>query len=209
MGRRVQLAVKRVADVVGSVVGLAVLAVPFALIALAIKLDSKGPVFYRQERVGKDGKIFKLWKFRTMIVGAERMGAGYGFEPNDPRITRVGKVLRTTGIDELPQLINVLKGDMSLVGPRPALPYQAEKYNERQRRRLSVKPGITGWALIHGRNELTWSERIKYDLWYIENFSLWLDLKILLKTLKVVALREGLRMDQSLSDVEDFDRTEE
>jgi len=208
IGLPVQLILKRLVDILISLIGLILLALPFALIALAIKLDSKGPVFFRQERVGKDGRVFKPRKFRTMVVGAEHIGAKYGFEPNDLRITRVGKVLRLTGVDELPQLINVLKGEMSLVGPRPTLLYQVKLYNEQQRKRLAVKPGITGWALIQGRNELKWSERIKYDLWYIENFSLWLDLKILLKTLKVVALREGLRMDQSLDEVEDFDRKE-
>jgi exopolysaccharide biosynthesis polyprenyl glycosylphosphotransferase len=209
MDKRVHLWIKRVFDIGLSMVGLLLLAVPFAIIALAIKLDSKGPVFFRQERVGKDGRSFKVWKFRTMVVEAEHMRARYGFEKDDPRITRMGKILRMTGVDELPQLINVLKGDMSLVGPRPTLLYQVDMYNARQRERLRVKPGITGWALIHGRNELKWSKRIEYDLWYIENSSLWLDLKILFKTLKVVALREGLRMDQSVEEIEDFHQTEE
>jgi exopolysaccharide biosynthesis polyprenyl glycosylphosphotransferase len=209
MDKRVHLWIKRVFDIGLSMVGLLLLAVPFAIIALAIKLDSKGPVFFRQERVGKDGRSFKVWKFRTMVVEAEHMRARYGFEKDDPRITRMGKILRMTGVDELPQLINVLKGDMSLVGPRPTLLYQVDMYNARQRERLRVKPGITGWALIHGRNELKWSKRIEYDLWYIENSSLWLYLKILFKTLKVVALREGLRMDQSVEEIEDFHQTEE
>jgi len=207
MNKQMQLGLKRALDIVLSLIGLALLAAPFALIALAIKLDSKGSVFFRQERVGKDGRSFKVWKFRTMVVGAEYIGAKRGFEPNDSRITRVGKVLRLSGVDELPQLINVLKGDMSLVGPRPTLLYQVDMYNARQRERLKVKPGITGWALIHGRNELKWSKRIEYDLWYIDNFSIWLDLKILLKTLKVVALREGLRMDQNVEEIEDFHQT--
>lgn len=139
-----------------------------------------------------------------MVVGAEHMGAKYGFEPNDPRITKVGRILRLTGVDELPQLINVLRGEISLVGPRPALPYQAEMYTEQQQKRLSVRPGITGWALVHGRHEVKWSKRIEMDIWYIENFSLWLDFKILLKTVKVILLREGLRMDQAANEVEDF-----
>jgi len=188
-----KLFLKRALDVVVSLLGLMLLAVPFALIALAIKLDSKGPVFFRQERVGKDGKRFKTWKFRTMVEGAEEQGLGYTVSQDDPRITRVGRVLRSWGIDELPQLINVLRGEMSLVGPRPTLPYQVEHYDEFQRRRLEVRPGVTSLAVVSGRNALPWAERIKLDVWYIDNFSLGLDLRILLKTLWVVLIkREGL-----------------
>ncbi len=171
--KHVQLFVKRFLDIVVSIVGLALLAIPFALIALAIKLDSKGPVFFKQERVGKDGKRFICWKFRTMIEGAINQGLGVTVAQDDPRITRVGRFLRNWGLDELPQLINVLKGEMSLVGPRPTFPYQVEQYNAFQRRRLEVKPGITGWALVNGRNRVPWEERIKLDVWYVDHWSLW------------------------------------
>jgi lipopolysaccharide/colanic/teichoic acid biosynthesis glycosyltransferase len=169
------------------------LAIPFTIIAIAIKLDSRGPVFFRQERVGKEGMIFKTWKFRTMVVGAINQGLGYNVAKDDHRITRVGRFLRAWGLDELPQLTNVLKGEMSIVGPRPTLRYQVERYNSYQRRRLLVKPGITGWALIHGRNLLSWEERIKYDVWYVDHWSLSLDFLIMLKTLWIVLItREGV-----------------
>ena len=164
----------------------------FAVIGIFIKLDSKGPVFFIQERAGKDGKIFRAYKLRTMVDNAEKKGLGFEVEKNDSRITCVGKYLRW-GIDELPQLINVFKGDMSLVGPRPTLLHQVKKYSEREKRRLEVKPGITGWALVNGRNRLSWPERIKLDIWYIDNWSIWLDLKILFKTVWVVIFkREGI-----------------
>lgn len=164
----------------------------FAIMGIFIKLDSKGPVFFTQERAGKDGKTFKAFKLRTMVENAEKIGLGYGIVKDDSRITRVGKHLRW-GIDELPQIINVFKGDMSLVGPRPTLLEQVVRYSKEHRRRLEVKPGITGWALINGRNKLTWPERIKLDIWYIDHWSLWLDLKILFKTIRIVIFkREGI-----------------
>lgn len=206
LGERTQLAVKRSLDVMLSAIALLLLVLPFGLIALAIKLDSEGPVFFRQERVGLQGRRFRVLKFRTMVEGAERIGARYGFVADDPRITRVGRLLRLTSVDELPQLFNVLRGEMSLVGPRPTLPYQVDLYTEEQRRRLSVNPGITGLALIRGRNELPWSERIAYDLEYIANWSIWMDVRILWMTLWAVILRQGLRMDQDVSEVEDFER---
>ena len=170
---------------------LVVLLPIFAIIGIFIKLDSKGPVFFVQERAGKDGKIFKAFKFRTMIDNAVAIG-GEKISQDDSRITRVGKHLRW-GIDELPQLINVFKGDMSLVGPRPTLIEQVARYSKEHRRRLEVKPGVTGWALINGRNKLTWAEKIKLDIWYIDHWSLWLDLKILFKTIWVVIFtREGI-----------------
>ncbi len=139
-------------------------------------------MLYRQTRVGQDGRDFELLKLRTMVVGAETQGAGYAVNVGDSRITRVGAFLRRTSIDELPQLLNVVRGDMSLIGPRPTLRYQVERYDERQRRRLEVKPGITGWAQIHGRAELSWPERIELDVWYVEHRSPLVDLKILLRT---------------------------
>ncbi len=139
-------------------------------------------MLYRQERVGKDAVPFELLKLRTMVVGAEQQGAGFAVDRGDPRITRVGRILRRLSIDELPQLWNVLRGDMSLIGPRPTLAYQVERYTPRQRRRLEVKPGLTGWAQIHGRAALPWKERIELDVWYVEHRSPLLDLKVLLRT---------------------------
>ena len=191
--RQLQFGMKRTLDIFLSLIGLGILVIPFIIIALAVKFDSNGPVFFRQERVGKNGRLFKPWKFRTMIVGAVDQGLGFNVAQNDSRITRVGKFLRDWGLDELSQLINVLKGEMSIVGPRPTLKYQVDQYNNFQRRRLLMKPGITGWALIHGRNLLSWEERIKYDVWYVDHCSLWLDLWIMLKTLWIVLVtREGV-----------------
>ena len=166
----------------GAAAGLALASPVLALAALAIKLEDGGPILYRQRRVGKDGIEFELVKLRTMVVGAERQGAGFAVNEGDPRITRVGRILRRLSLDELPQLWNVLTGDMSLIGPRPTLAYQVERYTPRQRRRLEVKPGITGWAQVHGRARLPWDERIELDVWYVENRSPWLDLKILART---------------------------
>ncbi|MCK4393480.1 sugar transferase [Candidatus Bipolaricaulota bacterium] len=187
---------KRAIDIVLSLVGLIILAGPFAVIALAIKLDSKGPVFFRQERVGKEGLLFRSWKLRTMVVQAEEHALGAFTPKGDPRITRMGAFVRRFGLDELPQLINVLAGEMSLVGPRPTLPYQVAKYDTIQRKRLMVKPGITGWALINGRNVLTWPEKIELDIWYVEHWSLKLDLHILLKTPFVILGGRGLFLEQ-------------
>ncbi len=192
MKKRIALLVKRIFDIIASGLALVVLLPIFAIIGMFIKLDSKGPVFFIQERVGKDGKIFRAYKLRTMIQNAEKKGRGFEIEENDFRITKVGKHLRW-GIDELPQLINVFKGEMSLVGPRPALKHQVDQYKEWEKRRLEMKPGITGWALVNGRNKLSWIEKIEYDIWYIDHWSLWLDLKILLKTIWVVIFkREGI-----------------
>ncbi|HYZ20423.1 MAG TPA: sugar transferase [Gaiellaceae bacterium] len=175
-------ALNRALDVVGAGVGLALASPVLAAAAAAIKLEDGGPVLYRQGRVGRNGDEFELVKLRTMVVGAERQGAGWAVNEGDPRITRVGRLLRRLSIDELPQLWNVVRGDMSLIGPRPTLAYQVERYTPRQRRRLEVKPGITGWAQIHGRASLPWEERIELDVWYVENRSPWVDLKILLRT---------------------------
>jgi lipopolysaccharide/colanic/teichoic acid biosynthesis glycosyltransferase len=174
--------VNRALDVAGASVALALASPALALAALAVKLDDGGPVLYRQRRVGLHGREFELVKLRTMVVGAEREGAGWAVNEGDPRITRVGRVLRRLSLDELPQLWNVVRGDMSLIGPRPTLSYQVERYTARQRRRLDVKPGITGWAQIHGRARLPWDERIELDVWYVEHRSPWVDLKILLRT---------------------------
>jgi lipopolysaccharide/colanic/teichoic acid biosynthesis glycosyltransferase len=174
--------VNRPLDVMGAGLGLVVTSPLLAAAALAVKLEDGGPVFYRQRRVGLQGQEFELLKLRTMVVGAERRGAGWAVNSGDPRITRVGRALRRLSIDELPQLWNVLRGDMSLIGPRPTLAYQVETYTPRQRRRLEVKPGITGWAQIHGRAALPWTERIELDVWYVDHRSARVDLAILLQT---------------------------
>jgi len=190
--RRIALTLKRTFDIVVSLTGLILLSPLMALIALAIKLDDGGPVLYVDKRAGKNGKTFNLYKFRSMVVGADRIGLGRAVARDDPRITRVGKFLRESTLDELPQFLNVLKGDMSIVGPRPGTPAQAERYDDFERRRLEMRPGMTGWAWIHGRNNLSWEERIKLDVWYIDHWSLWLDLRILAKTPLIILEREGL-----------------
>jgi lipopolysaccharide/colanic/teichoic acid biosynthesis glycosyltransferase len=173
---------RRVFDVVGAGTTLIAFSPLIALGALAVKLEDRGSVLYRQTRVGKDGRDFELLKLRTMVVGAEQLGAGLVVNRGDSRITRAGRLLRRTSLDELPQLWNVVRGDMSLIGPRPTLRYQVERYDERQRHRLDVNPGITGGAQIHGRASLPWAERIELDLWYVEHRSALVDLKILLRT---------------------------
>jgi lipopolysaccharide/colanic/teichoic acid biosynthesis glycosyltransferase len=172
----------RAADVALAGLGLVVAAPALAVAAAAVKLSDGGPVLYRQQRVGKDGAPFELLKLRTMVVGAEGIGAGAAVDRGDPRITRVGRLLRRSSVDELPQLWNVIRGDMSMIGPRPTLAYQVERYTPRQRRRLEVKPGLTGWAQIHGRARLPWDERIELDVWYVEHRSALVDLKILART---------------------------
>lgn len=183
---------KRIIDLILGVI-LTVLFLPlFLIIGIFIKVDSKGPVFFTQVRVGKDRKLFNLYKFRTMKVGAEKEGLGFDVAENDSRITKIGKFLRRWCLDELPQLVNVLKGDMSLVGPRPTLKYQVDNYTPEQMGRLRVKPGMTGLAQVKGRNALTWPERIKYDNEYINKYCLLLDLKIMLATFGRLAKPEGV-----------------
>ena len=172
----------RAADVTLAGLGLVVASPFLAAAAIAIKLEDGGPVLFRQRRVGRNGDDFELLKLRSMVVDAERQGAGYAVDRGDSRITRVGRFLRRTSIDELPQLWNVVRGDMSVIGPRPTLRYQVERYTERQRRRLEVRPGLTGWAQIHGRATLPWEDRIELDVWYVEHRSPLVDLKILLRT---------------------------
>jgi lipopolysaccharide/colanic/teichoic acid biosynthesis glycosyltransferase len=174
--------VNRVLDVLSASLGLAVASPLLAASAIAIKVEDRGPVFFRQTRVGKDGEDFELLKLRTMVVDAEHKGAGYAVDAGDSRITRVGRILRRTSVDELPQLWNVVRGEMSLIGPRPTLRYQVETYTERQRKRLDIRPGLTGWAQVHGRATLPWAERIELDVWYVEHRSPLLDLKILWRT---------------------------
>jgi len=163
-----------------------------ALAAFAIRLESPGHPIYRQRRVGRDGRPFEIYKLRTMVRGAEFTGAGLAIQEGDDRITRVGAFLRRTSLDELPNLWNVVRGEMSIVGPRPTIQVQVDQYTDHQRGRLKVKPGITGWAQVNGRASLPWSERIELDLWYVEHCSLALDLKILARTLKMVLSGDGL-----------------
>jgi lipopolysaccharide/colanic/teichoic acid biosynthesis glycosyltransferase len=184
--------IRRFFDILVSASVLALSSPVLVLAALAIRLEGSGPVIYRQRRSGLHGHEFEVLKLRTMVDGAEHKGAGLAINENDSRITRVGAFLRRTSLDELPNLVNVLRGEMSLIGPRPTLPVQVEQYTERQRGRLSLRPGITGWAQVNGRASLPWSERIELDLYYIEHRSLRLDLQILWRTLTMVLGGSGL-----------------
>ena len=182
----------RALDIVIATIALVVLAPVLALAALAIRLDSRGPIIYRHRRVGRNGRPFELLKLRTMVEGAETMGAGLYIEDRDARITRSGRLLRRFSLDELPNLVNVLRGDLAIVGPRPTVSEQVDRYTDRQRRRLEVRPGITGWAQVNGRASLPWPERIELDVWYVEHRSLKLDLRILARTVRLLATGHGL-----------------
>jgi len=185
-------AARRAFDVAAAGLALAVTA-PVLLVAMvAIRLESPGHPIYRQRRVGRDGAQFDVLKLRTMVTGAEAMGAGMAVSEGDARITRVGALLRRTSIDELPNLVNVLRGEMAIIGPRPTIPVQVAQYTERQRRRLTLRPGITGWAQVHGRTSLPWSERIELDLWYVDHRSWRVDLRILARTARMVVAGDGL-----------------
>ena len=189
---RAPRALKRAIDVAVSLVLLVLSAPGLAIACLAIRAETRGSPVYRQRRVGKDGVQFDLLKLRTMVSGAERMGAGLAVDEGDPRITRVGAIVRRLSLDELPNLVNVLRGEMSLVGPRPTVQVQVSQYSERQLGRLSVPPGITGWAQEKGRAALPWHDRIELDLWYIEHWSLWLDLRIVAETVALLVSGRGL-----------------
>src|SRR3954466_2388005 len=182
----------RALDIVIAAAALVVLSPAIALAALAIKLETKGSAFFRQRRVGRHGEPFELWKLRTMVAGAEGMGAGIYVLEGDSRITRVGALLRRFSLDELPNLFNVLTGDLSIVGPRPTVQEQVDGYTDRQRRRLEVRPGITGWAQVNGRTSLPWPERIELDVWYVDHRSLRLDIRIIARTLRMLASGHGL-----------------
>ena len=192
--RAIQLFIKRAFDITVSLLAiLFLIAIPVLIvIPIVIKLTSKGPAVFTQERVGKNGKIFKIYKFRTMRIPKESYDENGNPLESQKRITRVGAFLRKTSLDELMQLFNILGGSMSFVGPRPTLPYQVERYNERQKTRHNMRPGITGWAQVNGRNDLTWTEKIEYDVEYIEKFSLWFDIKIFFKTVAVVFKQDGV-----------------
>ena len=186
---------KRLFDIVLSLIGLIICAIPMVIIALAVKLDSPGPVIFRQKRFGYKGKTFEIWKFRTMCVRAEKTGSGVYSEKGDPRVTRVGNFLRKTSLDEIPQLFNAFVGTISFIGPRPPLtyhPWPYEEYTEEQKRMFNVRPGITGWAQINGRKTVEWNKRIELNVWYVDNVSLWLDLKILWLTVwKVLSSQDN------------------
>jgi lipopolysaccharide/colanic/teichoic acid biosynthesis glycosyltransferase len=189
--------IRRALDILVSASVLLLSSPLLVLAMLAVRLESAGHPIYRQRRVGRDGRPFDVIKLRTMVDGAEHLGAGLAVNENDARITRVGALLRRTSLDELPNLLNVLRGEMSLIGPRPTLPVQVEQYTPRQRGRLAVKPGITGWAQVNGRTSLPWSERIELDLFYIEHRSLALDLRILRRTVAIVLGGSGLYKGQA------------
>jgi len=191
--------IKRLLDIVLSLIGLTILSPILLIVAITIKLESKGPVIFQQERLGLNGKIFKIYKFRSMCVGAEKSGV---YETKgDARVTRIGKFIRKTSIDEFPQFVNIIKGDMSIIGPRPTLtyhPWPLDEYTEVQKKRFKVRPGVTGWAQINGRKGLPWDERIEYDVEYVENLSFGFDLKIFFRTIiKVLAMQDNVNVSET------------
>lgn len=178
-------AVKRFLDVTASFLGLVLLSPLMLAVSILIKIDSRGPVIFHQKRIGRNGKVFEIYKFRSMCVGAEKTGSGVYSGKGDARVTRIGKILRATSIDELPQLLNILKGEMSFVGPRPPLtyhPWKYEEYTDFQKRMFEVRPGITGWAQVNGRKDVEWHKRIELNVWYVDHMSLLLDIKIMFMT---------------------------
>ena len=178
--------IKRMLDIIIAVLGLVIGAIPMAIVALLIRLESPCPAIFRQQRIGKDGKVFEFLKFRSMCQGAEHTGSGVYSGKGDAWVIRIGRILRATSIDELPQLVNILRGDMSLIGPRPPLtyhPWPLEEYTDRQRRMFEVRPGITGWAQVNGRKDVEWNRRIEMSVWYVDHVSFWLDLKIFFLTI--------------------------
>ena len=193
---------KRVIDIVLSVIGIIICLIPMIITAIAIKIDSPGPVLFRQKRIGYKGKVFEIYKFRSMCQGAEHTGTGVYSGADDMRVTRVGKIIRATSIDELPQLFNIIKGDMSFIGPRPPLtyhPWPIEEYTEEQLHMFDARPGITGWAQVNGRKGVEWHKRIELNCWYVDNMSLWLDIKILFTTFfKVLKNEDNVNVGATL-----------
>ncbi len=192
---------KRMIDVVLSLIGIVVLLPVFIVVALLIKIDSKGPVLFKQKRLGVNGVPFTIYKFRSMYIDSEKKGSGVYSGIDDPRVTKVGKFIRLTSIDELPQFFNILKGDMSIIGPRPALtyhPWPYEEYSDEQKKMFSVRPGVTGWAQIHGRKDVEWNKRIEMNVWYAEHISFWLDLNIFFKTIfKVITFKDNYNIRET------------
>lgn len=193
---------KRGCEIILSLLALIILSPILLITSVAVKLDSPGPVIFKQDRLGKNSRVFKIYKFRSMAQGSEFTGSGVYSGADDMRVTKVGKIIRATSIDELPQLVNILKGDMSFVGPRPPLtyhPWGIDEYTPEQFRMFEVRPGITGWAQVHGRKEVEWHERIRLNVWYVDNVSLWLDFKILVMTVfKVLKNEDNLNSAETL-----------
>ncbi len=201
--------VKRLLDIVFSLIALVFLSPVFLITSAAVAAESKGPVIFKQERLGKGGKVFKIYKFRSMRVGAEHTGSGVYSGKNDDRVTKVGKIIRATSIDELPQLVNILKGEMSFIGPRPPLtyhPWTIDKYTKEQKRMFEAAPGITGWAQVNGRKGVEWHRRIELNVWYVDNMSLWLDIKILFMTVfKVLSNADNVNTGKTLESENESD----
>lgn len=193
---------KRFIDIVLSLCGLIVLAVPMLVVAIIIKIDSPGPVFFKQKRIGLYGKVYEIYKFRSMKVNAEHTGSGVYSEKGDPRVTKIGRIIRATSIDELPQFINILKGEMSFIGPRPPLtyhPWPYEQYTDEQRRMFNVRPGVTGWAQVNGRKNVEWNKRIEMNVWYVDNISFRLDIKIIFMTVfKVLSNADNVSVGETV-----------
>jgi undecaprenyl phosphate N,N'-diacetylbacillosamine 1-phosphate transferase len=194
--------IKRSLDIVLSTIGLTILFPILLMIAIAIKLESKGPIIFQQERLGLNGKVFNIYKFRSMCVGAEKQGTGQYSFAGDPRVTKVGNFIRKTSIDEFPQFINIIKGDMSIIGPRPTLTYHPRTYGEytkEQKKRFSVRPGVTGWAQINGRKDVPWDKRIEYDVEYVDNLSFSFDIKIFFRTIfKVLTMQDNVNIAETV-----------
>ena len=194
--------IKRCIDCVLMSIALILTIIPMAIVALAVKIDSPGPILFKQDRIGKNGKVFKILKFRSMCVGAEKTGSGVYSGKGDGRVTRVGKIIRATSLDEIPQIFNILRGDMSLIGPRPPLtyhPWEYSEYTDEQRRMFDVRPGMTGWAQVHGRKDVEWHKRIELNVWYVDHISFWLDIKIFFMTIfKVLTNADNENIGETL-----------
>ena len=197
MKKKPYLIVKRIIDIICSILGLIILIPFFLIIAIAIKIESKGPVIFKQKRIGKDGQVFEIYKFRSMVVGAEKMGTGVYSKKGDSRVTKVGKFIRATSIDELPQLLNILKGEMSFIGPRPWIPEYYEFFTEEQKRRSDVLPGISGLAQVKGRNKINIFKKINYDIEYVDKISLLMDIKIIFLTIKQLFEKDEAEIAES------------
>ena len=194
--------IKRCIDCVLMSIALILTIIPMAIVALAVKVDSPGPILFKQDRIGKNGKVFRILKFRSMCVGAEKTGSGVYSGKGDARVTRVGKIIRATSLDELPQIFNILRGDMSLIGPRPPLtyhPWEYSEYTDEQRRMFDVRPGMTGWAQVHGRKDVEWHKRIELNVWYVDHISFCLDIKIFFMTIiKVLTNADNENIGETL-----------
>lgn len=194
--------IKRCIDCILMSIALILTIIPMAIVSLAVKVDSPGPILFKQDRIGKNGKVFKILKFRSMCVGAEKTGSGVYSGKGDTRVTRVGKIIRATSLDELPQIFNILRGDMSLIGPRPPLtyhPWDYSEYTDEQRRMFDVRPGMTGWAQVHGRKDVEWHKRIELNVWYVDHISFWLDIKIFFMTIfKVLTNADNENIGETL-----------